>query len=150
MNREIALVVGIIITMGGILLVLRHLHVWRQEIDTAQTDQHRRFLKSQIRRRGLTSGSLIGLGMLIASLYWTWGTTSPILITTQICMVLVLLLLMLGMAGLDMLATNYLLRHESRNTVSAAQELAKEYHRLRKLADEKQQQAEPGKDTENS
>ena len=65
-----ALVIGITTCVGGIVLVLRHLHVFRKSTDRTKDANKQRFLLLQLRRRILTSTCIAILGFTISLFYF--------------------------------------------------------------------------------
>lgn len=133
----LVLLVGVITCAAGIILVLRHLHVWRLETDKTEDNGRKRFLWNQLRRRCLTSTCIAILGFVISLLYFrdywmdritSWGIL--------VCCALVLILMIFCLAMFDMLAVSSAMRADRDKTGNAAQELAKEYHRLKQKAAE--------------
>lgn len=141
-----ALVVGTATCFGGIILVLRHLHVWRQQTDACGDPGKKRFLWNQLRRRALTSTCIAILGFIIALFhfreFWRDRPTSWVIL---VCCSLVLTVMIFILAVFDMLAVSNAIRSDKEKTSNAAQELAKEYHRLKKKAAE--QSSEAGSDS---
>ena len=132
------LVVGAVTCIGGILLVLRHLHVWRQKTDTSEDPREKRFLFNQMRRRVLTSSCIATLGFILALFhfrgYWMERPTSWMIL---LCCALLLIVMILFLAAFDILAVSSAMRVDKQRTNDAARELAREYHRL------KQKSADP-------
>ncbi len=128
-----ALVVGIATCIGGIILVLRHLHVWRQKTDATENPMERRFLWSQLRRRALTSTCIAILGFVIALFYfreyWLDRPTSWLIL---VCCSLILTVMIFVLATFDLLAVSNAIRADKQKTSEAAREMAREYHRLKK------------------
>ena len=135
-----ALVVGIATCFGGIILVLRHLHVWREQTDAAESPEVKRSLWNQLRRRVLTSTCIAILGFVIALFhfreYWVDRPTSWVIL---VCCSLVLTVMILCLAVFDMLAVSNTIFADKEKTSNAAQELAKEYHRLKQKAADNQE-----------
>ncbi len=131
------LVVGIVTCATGVILVLRHLHVWRQETDKAEDEHKKRFLWNQLRRRVLTSTCIAVLGFVIGLFhfrdYWADRMVSwAILVTCALTLTVMIFFL----AMFDMLAVTSAIRTDKESTNDAAKELAREYHRLKKKAAE--------------
>ena len=126
------LVVGSVTCVGGILLVLRHLHVWRRETDATEDDRKQRFLFNQMRRRVLTSTCIATLGFIIALFHFrSWWMERPNSWVILLCCALLLILMIFFLAAFDMLAVSSELRADRKRTHDAARELAREYHRLK-------------------
>ncbi len=128
------LVVGIATFVGGIVLVLRHLHVWRRQVDATEDPRARRIFARQLRRRCLTSTCIAVLGFVIALLhfkdYWSDGRESGYVILVSCALTLIFMIFVL--ASLDFLAVSHLVRSQRSRTRESAEELAREYHRLQK------------------
>jgi tellurite resistance protein TehA-like permease len=133
------LVVGISTFLAGIILVLRHLHVWRQKTDATDDPVQKRFLWSQLRRRCLTSTCIAILGFIISLFhfreYWMERQTSWLIL---VYCSLVLTLMIFFLAAFDFLAVSSAMRADREKTSKAARELAREYHRLKQQTAEKQ------------
>ncbi len=129
------LVIGVSAFVGGIILVLRHLHVWRQKTDLTGDLNERKFLFSLFRRRTFCSVCISVLGFVISLFhfraYWTERPTSWFIL---MCCALTLTIMIMAMAMFDMLAVSSIVRNEKSKTSSAAKELAREYHRLKEKA----------------
>jgi hypothetical protein len=126
------LLVGVTTLLSGIILVLRHLHVWRKQIDSGVEPDMRTFLGRQLRRRTLTSTCIAVLGFTIALMHFTdyWRArpgSYAILVSCSLTLVFMIFVL----AMLDMVATTSTLRAQKGETRKAAEELAKEYLRQR-------------------
>ena len=128
------LFVGVATCVGGIVLVLRHLHVWRRQVDATEDSRVRRYYSRQLRRRCLTSTCIAVLGFVIALLhfkeYWDDGRESGYVILVSCALTLIFMIFVL--ASLDFLAVSHLVRSQRARTREAAEELAREYHRLQK------------------
>ncbi len=116
---------------AGVLLVLRHLHVWRIQTDASKDAKHRRFLKSQMRRRTLTSSAIAVLGLDMAALYWI--PREPMLFTIIVCFAFLLIFLIFVMASIDFLAVSHAVRLEQSRSDKATQELVREYRRMKNM-----------------
>jgi len=127
-----SLVVGITTCIGGIILVLRHLHVWRQKTDATEDANEKRFHFSQLRRRALTSTCIAVLGFIISLFYfrdyWRDRPTSWVIL---VCCSLILIVMIFFLAAFDMLAVSNAIRADKEKTSNAAKELAREYHRMK-------------------
>lgn len=130
------LLVGIGTLLAGIVMVLRHLHVWRLAVNSGPEGTQRRFLRLQLRRRILTSSCISVLGFIIALLhfldYWR-GNLSGSLILVSCALALVFMIFVLAM--LDFVASTSALRPHKESARKAAEELAREYIRLRRKRD---------------
>ncbi len=126
------LFVGVTTLLAGIILVLRHLHVWRKQIDGDVELEMRKFLGQQLRRRILTSTCIAVLGFTIALLHFTdfWRARPggwPILLSCALTLIFMIFVL----ASLDFVASSSALRAQKVETRKAAEELAREYLRQR-------------------
>ena len=130
-----AIVVGSVTFIAGVILVLRHLHVWRKQSDATDDPARKKFLWSQLRRRTLTSSCIAVLGFIIALFhfreYWRDRPTSWVIL---VCCSLVLVVMIFILAVLDMIAVSNVIRLEKNKTGDTAKELAQEYHRQKKKA----------------
>lgn len=126
------LLVGVTTLMAGIVLILRHLHIWRKQIDVGVEPDVRRFLGRQLRRRTLTSTCIAVLGFTIALLhfrdFWQGRPGAPIILVS--C-ALTLTFMIFVLAVLDFAASTSALRTEKGKSREAAEELAREYLRQR-------------------
>ena len=145
------LLVGVSTFVAGVILVLRHLHVWRQQTDATESPVEKKFLWAQLRRRALTSTCIAVLGFVIGLLhfreYWRDRPTSWMIL---ICCCLILTLMIFVLASLDFLAVSHAIRREQGNAGEAARELAREYHRLKKQRDEPDQESAAEESRESS
>ncbi len=132
------LITGIATCAGGIILVLRHLHVWRKKTDESQDAIEKKFLFSQMRRRVLTSTCIATLGFVIALLHFRdYFTERPISWMILLCCALTLIMMIMILATFDLIAVTHAIKIDKNRTGEAARELAKEYHRLKQKAAEK-------------
>lgn len=133
-------IIGVTIFVIGIVLVLRHLHVWRKNTDAADDIKERKYLWSQLRRRVLTSTCISVLGFIIGLMhfreYWRERPTSWFIL--MLCCI-VLSLMILVLATMDFLAVSHAIRREQSSSGKAARELANEYRRLKKKADQQKE-----------
>ncbi len=127
------MLVGTVTFIAGIILILRHLHVWRHKTDATTDEKEKRFLLLQMWRRSLTSGSIAILGAIIAMLYWPRGALS---FTILVCCALVLTFMIFLLATLDFLAVTQAFRAEQNKKGEAAKKLVREYHRLKQKAEQ--------------
>lgn len=133
-----ALVVGTATCISGIVLVLRHLHVWRQKTDASSDPAEQRLLWTQLRRRALTSTCIALLGFILSLFYFRefWLDRPRSWVILVFC-ALILLLMIFVMAVFDMLAVSNAIRADKTRTSNAAQELAREYHRQKQKTTDK-------------
>lgn len=126
------LAVGVATLVAGLLLILRHLHVWRKTIDAGVEAGMRKFLNRQLRRRCLISLCMAVLGFTIAAMHFKefWKERPaglPILLSCALALIFMIMVL----AFLDFAASATALRSQTSETRAAAEALAKEYVRLR-------------------
>ncbi len=107
------LLVGVATCLGGVILVLRHLHVWRLQVDATDDSRTRRFFTRQWRRRTLTSTCIAVLGFIIALLhfkeYWRDRPSGYVIL---ISCALTLIFMIFVLASLDFLAASQLVRSQ--------------------------------------
>ncbi|HMO15133.1 MAG TPA: hypothetical protein PKD64_13100 [Pirellulaceae bacterium] len=124
-------VLGSLICVGGIILILRHFHVWRKSTDATDDPLGRRYHKSQLRRRCLMSAGIAVLGLIIigfpAAFHFKDPFSSAILLLAALSLTVMILLL----AGLDMMAAKHFLVREKAKSEDAKHELMKEHERLK-------------------
>jgi uncharacterized membrane protein len=126
------LAVGMATMLSGIILVLRHLHVWRQQVDADPPRDMRSFLGKQLRRRTLTSSCIAVLGFTIAALHFTdFWRQRPGGYAILISCAMTLIFMILVLAMLDFAASTSALRSQKEETRRAAEAMAQEYVRLR-------------------
>jgi hypothetical protein len=127
--------VGLATCIAGIILVLRHLHLWRKQTDAASDRSTRTWLNRQLRRRTLTSTCIAVLGFVICLLhfreFWQNRPTGwVILLSCAIALVFMIFVL----ASLDFLSVSTMLRSQQNATGQAAERLVHEYFRLKRKA----------------
>ena len=145
----ITLITGAATCMGGIILVLRHIHVWRQKTDESKDASEKNFLFSQMRRRVLTSTCISILGFTIALFHFRdYFTERPISWLILLCCALTLVMMIMFLAAFDLLAVSNAIQIDKKRTGEAARELAKEYHRLKEKAAENDADLRTGRDSE--
>ena len=138
------LLVGATTCIAGIILVLRHLHVWRQKTDATDDPIEKKYLWSQLRRRTLTSTCIAVLGFVIALLHFKeFWLQRPVSYSILVGCTLVLVLMIFILASFDFLAVSAVVRSHKQQSSNAAQELAREYHRLKKKSADQPGDASP-------
>lgn len=126
------LLVGVTTFLSGIVLVLRHLHVWRKQIDKGVEPDMRQFLGRQLRRRCLTSSCIAVLGFTITLMHFKeYWRLKPGSYTILVSCSLTLIFMIFVLAMLDMVASSSALRAQKGESRKAAEALAKEYLRQR-------------------
>ena len=125
--------------MAGIILVLRHLHVWRASTDATSDPVKKDVLWVQLRRRSITSGSISAVGLALVTLNWA---RDPYIVTALLTLTLILIVLILFMASLDMLSVTFLVRDERRSRHRARDALAREHQRLQKKREQQNEDPE--------
>ncbi len=131
------LLVGTVTLIAGTILVLRHLHVWRQKSDASDDPIEKKYLWSQLRRRTLTSTCIAVLGFVLVLLHFKeFWLQRPMGYTILVNCMLVLVFMIFILASFDFLAVSQVMRGHQNKSSEAAQELAREYHRLKKKAAE--------------
>lgn len=145
------LLVGIATCLGGIILVLRHLHVWRLQLNANDDPRARRFFNRQLRRRVLTSSCIAVLGFIIALLHFTdyWRDRPSAWVILVSC-ALALVFMIFVLASMDFLTVSHVLRTQRLQTREAAEELAREYTRLREKSSSADPEGSPPSDTSES
>ncbi len=123
------IIVGAVIFAVGVLLVLRHIHVWRQATDSAKDQIERGMLRSQVKRRCLTSTGIAVLGIIYASFAWA---KDPISFSFLVMATLIITVLIFFMAGIDLMATFHMLQRDKHFSQKAKIELLREYDRQKK------------------
>ncbi len=127
------LLVGSITCIAGVVLILRHLHLWRQQINATGEPRTHVWLNRQLRRRTLTSTCIAVLGFIIILLhfraFWENRPTGPVIL---ISCALTLVFMIFVLASLDFLATSTMLRTQRRDASQAAEKLTRDYRRLNK------------------
>ena len=138
------LITGVATCAGGIVLVLRHLHVWRQKTDASEDAVEKKYLFSQMRRRVLTSTCIAILGFVIALLHFRdYFTERPISWMILLCCALTLIMMIMILATFDLISVTHALKIDKKRTGESARELAKEYHRLKQKAAENANELPP-------
>ncbi|MGI9515511.1 MAG: hypothetical protein ACR2NP_00565 [Pirellulaceae bacterium] len=131
------LLVGATTFVAGIVLILRHLHVWRKMTDASDDMVQKKYLWSQLRRRTLTSTCITVLGFILMLLHFMeFWRDRPIGFTILVSCMLVLVVMIFVLASFDFLAVSQVARTHQNQNSEAAQELAREYHRLKNKASE--------------
>ena len=126
------LIVGVITLLSGIVLVLRHLHVWRKQIDNGVEPDMRKFFGRQLRRRCLTSSCIAVLGFTITLMHFKeFWRVKPGSYTILISCSLTLIFMIFVLAMLDLVVSSSALRAQKGESRKAAEALAKEYLRQR-------------------
>ena len=101
------LFVGVTTLLSGIILILRHLHVWRKQIDSGVEPEMGKFLGRQLRRRCLTSSCIAVLGFTIALMHFNaFWKVRPGSFTILVSCSLTLIFMIFVMATLDMVASS--------------------------------------------
>jgi hypothetical protein len=134
--------VGLITLVGGLLLVIRHFHVFRLQFDQATDVHERRYLVSQVRRRALTGLAIAVLGVVLCCIPWF---RDPVSFTLFVIAALVLLLVIGTLAMLDLLAVR--LEMSQRRELSDAAQLAMKRYAER-LKEQKNAAQRPPSDPE--
>ena len=122
-----ALVLGIGTFAGGVLLMIRH-KTHLDEIEQTQRDERIRKIEYRKFRRRTTASSLIAAtGVLLASLYWA---NEPMVFSTLIGLILIMIVMILGIAALDLLTVSLHGMEDTRD--EAREKMVQHYLKLRK------------------
>lgn len=97
----IALLFGLLVFFGGIVLMFQHLRQWRAQERAEIGDRKRRFEWHKFRRRTLVGALVAGCGAIITSLAIP---PHPIMFATLVTILVLFLVLILVLATMDLMA----------------------------------------------
>ncbi len=120
------------------MLILRHFHIWRKLTDATEDPIEHLFLKSQLRRRCLTSAGVAALGLILGSFPFAFRFRDPVSMTVLLAAALILMCMIILMATLDIFSSRYIVSREKGKSDKAKLDLLKEHERLKeKMRNEK-------------
>lgn len=128
---------------AGVLLILRHLHVWRQVVDSNDDEPELQFYTAQLKRRCLSSCGLSMLGVMFASFAFA---RTPLQLSILTGGVLLITVMILVLAGLEIFAVRFHLERHRQYAENAKRKLLREHERLKRKIQDNDSEESSGQD----